>query len=60
MNNTENNSSSSLFIGLILGALVLGGIFLYMRGNGNAAAPVRDSIDANVSIPVRNDNTPAQ
>ena len=55
--NQDTQSSSGLIIGIILGILILGGIFLWMRQN-NTAAPVDDnnaSLDVNVDLPERND-----
>lgn len=60
--NTEGNSST-LFIGIILGILIIGGIFLYMRQANpgtKPTAPVQDSIEADISVPIRNDGEQAQ
>lgn len=63
MNDTPQNSSSTLFIGIILGVLILGGIFLYMREADPAtkpSEPVQDSIEADISVPIRNDGEQTQ
>ena len=65
MENTtqQSNSSSTLFIGIILGILILGGIFLYMREDGvseKPTTPVQDSIEADITIPIRNDGEQSQ
>lgn len=63
MNDTPQNSSSTLFIGIILGVLILGGIFLYMRQADPAtkpSEPVQDSIEADISVPIRNDGEQTQ
>ncbi len=63
MEQSTQSNSSTLFIGLILGALILGGVFLYMRGANPATKPteaVSDSIEADVTIPIRNDGEQAQ
>lgn len=63
MNDTPQNSSSALFIGIILGVLILGGIFLYMREADPAtkpSEPVQDSIEADISVPIRNDGEQTQ
>ncbi|MES2623616.1 MAG: hypothetical protein V4576_04405 [Patescibacteria group bacterium] len=59
------SSSTTLIVGIILGILILGGIFLYMRGNTSTsdnAAPAQDGIEADINIPIRNDaeQTPQQ
>lgn len=70
MDNTSNNtpsnpggSSSMLFIGIILGILILGGVFLYMREQNPSTKPnepVKDSIEADVTVPIRNDGEQSQ
>lgn len=64
MNNTQNSSSATLFIGIILGILILGGIFLYVRGGTDVSekptAPVQDSIEADITVPIRNDGEQTQ
>lgn len=60
---TQTSSSSTLFIGIILGILILGGIFLYMRGNDVSEkpnTPVQDSIEADITVPIRNDGEQTQ
>lgn len=47
MENT-NNSSSNLIIGIILGILIIGGIFLYMRGRDGGTTP--GGADINVTL----------
>jgi hypothetical protein len=60
-NRTQTNASSSstsmLVIGIILGVLILGGIFLYMRATPASAPTVapENGIEADVNIPIRND-----
>jgi hypothetical protein len=44
-----NGSSSNLIIGIILGILIIGGIFLYMNNRGTA--PADDTLDVNVTLP---------
>lgn len=53
MQETTNGSSSNLIIGIILGILILGGVFLYM--NNMEKAPVEDngSLDVNVTLPTQ-------
>ena len=45
----SNGSSSNLIVGIILGILILGGIFLYMRNTGAPAS--NGSVDINVKVP---------
>lgn len=62
--NQDTPTSSGLIIGVILGILILGGIFLYMRGNNNTApADNKSSLDINVTLPEGmngGNNEPAQ
>lgn len=63
MNNTTEGNSSTLFIGIILGVLILGGVFLYMRQSDPAtkpSEPVQDSIEADITVPIRNDGEQTQ
>lgn len=55
MQETTNGSSSNLIIGIILGILILGGVFLYMRNQTPAAN--KGSLDVNVNLPTTQDNT---
>lgn len=48
--NQDTPTSSGLIIGIILGILILGGIFLYMRSN-TAPADNGRSLDVNVTLP---------
>ncbi|MBC7767075.1 hypothetical protein H7Y21_03725 [Arenimonas sp.] len=50
----SNGSSSNLIIGIILGILIIGGVFLYMR---NQAPASKGSADINVTLPTTQDNT---
>lgn len=50
MENT-NNSSSNLWVGIILGILILGGIFLYMRGNNTADTTDNEGGSINITLP---------
>lgn len=63
MNNTTEGNSSTLFIGIILGVLILGGVFLYMRQANpgtKPSEPVQDSIEADITVPIRNDGEQTQ
>ncbi|MEN9604672.1 MAG: hypothetical protein RJB39_357 [Candidatus Parcubacteria bacterium] len=58
--NNDSPNSSGLIIGVILGILVLGGIFLYMRGTGTAGDTSNDgkaSLDVNVKMPTGGDSS---
>lgn len=48
-----NNSSSNLWIGIILGILILGGIYLYMTNNTaqDAGGDKAGSIKTEVTLP---------
>ncbi len=48
MENT-NNSSSNLIIWIILSIIIIGGIFLYMRGREDVTTP--GGADINVTLP---------
>ena len=48
MENT-NKSSSNLIIWIILGILIIGGIFLYIRGQEDTTTP--GGADINVTLP---------
>ncbi len=52
MNNNPESTNTGLIIGIILGVLILGGLFLYMRGNGGAdGQPNNATLDVNVDMP---------
>ncbi len=55
----ETNKSSNLIIGIILGILILGGLFLYMNMNTQNAEPER-TLDVNVTLPTQLEPEPAQ
>lgn len=49
--NQDTPTSSGLIIGIILGILILGGVFLWMRSNNAAPADNNGSLDVNVTLP---------
>jgi flagellar basal body-associated protein FliL len=51
MQETTNGSSSNLIIGIILGILILGGVFLYMNNMQKDTTPENKPLDINVTIP---------
>lgn len=52
MNNNPESTNTGLVIGIILGILILGGLFLYMRGDkGMDAQPNNATLDVNVDMP---------
>ncbi len=57
MQETTNGSSSNLIIGIILGILILGGVFLYMNNMQKTPAGNKGSLDVNVTLPTTQDNT---
>jgi len=58
MQETTNGSSSNLIIGIILGVLILGGIFLYMNNMQKDTTPAENKpLDINVTIPTPQGST---
>ena len=61
MNNTNTKDKSSLttlIIGVIVGVLVISGIYSYMQRNNQSTG--QGNLEADITVPIRNDGVQTQ